>query len=355
MRKEAESILYGGTVIPAVPLCLTKERQFDETAQRRLIRYYLASGVGGLAVAVHTTQFEIRDPEVNLLEPVLRTAKEEAQRFEQETGKTIVMIAGICGPVQQAEREASLAASLGYDAGLLSPGGLGDYDEAYLVARTQKAAQILPIIGFYLQPSVGGRIFSYHYWEQICEIENVVAIKTAGFNRYLTLDVVRAVTFSKRREQIALYTGNDDNIIADLLTHFSFEKNGQEYTNHFVGGLLGHWAVWTHTVTQLFAELKKVQAQDAVPARWTTLAAQITDANSAFFDTANQFRGCIAGVHEVLHRQGLMKGIWCLNPEETLSPGQAEEIDRVYAMYPHLNDDAFVRSFLEEDNRKKDQ
>lgn len=349
MRKEAEALLYAGTVIPATPLCLDKNRQFNETAQRRLIRYYLKAGVGGLAVAVHTTQFEIRDPEVNLFEPVLRVAYEEAKAFEAATGKTIILVAGVCGPIEQAIREAELAASIGYDAALLSPGGLGAYDEDYLVERTAAVAKILPVVGFYLQPSVGGRVFTYRYWERVCETDNVVAIKTAGFDRYLTLDVVRAVTFSSRKDKIALYTGNDDNIINDLITPFSFQKDGKTYENRFVGGLLGHWAVWTSTVVKIFEELKQAVQEEALDTTWLTLAAQITDANSAFFDTANDFKGCIAGVHEVLRRQGLMEGIWCLNPEETLSPGQSEEIDRVWAMYPHLNDDAFVKEFLAEE------
>lgn len=349
MRKEAEALLYAGTVIPATPLCLDKNRQFNETAQRRLIRYYLKAGVGGLAVAVHTTQFEIRDPEVNLFEPVLRVAYEEAKAFEAATGKTIILVAGVCGPIEQAIREAELAASIGYDAALLSPGGLGAYDEDYLVERTAAVAKILPVVGFYLQPSVGGRVFTYRYWERVCETDNVVAIKTAGFDRYLTLDVVRAVTFSSRKDKIALYTGNDDNIINDLITPFSFQKDGKTYENRFVGGLLGHWAVWTSTVVKIFEELKQAVQEEALDTTWLTLAAQITDANSAFFDTANDFKGCIAGVHEVLRRQGLMEGIWCLNPEETLSPGQSEEIDRVWAMYPHLNDDTFVKEFLAEE------
>ena len=215
--------------------------------------------------------------------------------------------------------------------------------------RTADVARVIPVIGFYLQPSVGGRVFTYNYWERICETDNVVAVKTAGFDRYLTLDVVRAATFSSRKDKIALYTGNDDNIVNDLITPFSFQKDGRTYENRFVGGLLGHWAVWTAAVVKMFHELKKAVAGDALDPSWLTLAAQITDANSAFFDTANNFKGCIAGVHEVLRRQGLMEGIWCLNPAETLSPGQSEEIDRVWSMYPHLNDDAFVKEFLAEE------
>lgn len=349
MRENALALLKAGTVIPATPLCLDAERKFDEKAQRRLIRYYLNAGVGGLAVAVHTTQFEIRKPEVNLLEPVLRVAYEEAKKFEEKTGRTIVLVAGACGPVEQAVSEAKLAASIGYDAALLSPGGLSAFDEDYLVERTKAVAAVLPVVGFYLQPSVGGRVFSYDYWHRVCETENVVAIKAAPFNRYLTLDVARAVAFSSRKDEIALYTGNDDSIITDLITPYVFEEQGERREVRFVGGLLGHWAVWTNTVVKIFERLKAEAVSGRVDPEWLTLAAQVTDCNSAFFDTAHNFAGCIAGVHEVLRRQGLMEGIWCLNPAETLSPGQAEEIDRVYRMYPHLNDDDFVKEFLKKD------
>ncbi|MBR6789877.1 MAG: dihydrodipicolinate synthase family protein [Oscillospiraceae bacterium] len=350
MREKALALLKAGTVIPATPLCLDAERKFNEKAQRRLIRYYLKAGVGGLAVAVHTTQFEIRKPEINLLKPVLRIACEEAKRFEAETGKTIILIAGACGPIEQAVREAELARDVGYDAVLLSPGGLAACDEEYLIKRTAAVAGVLPVVGFYLQPSVGGRVFSYDYWHRVCETENVVAIKAAPFNRYLTADVARAVACSSRKEEIALYTGNDDSIITDLITPYVFEENGERREVRFVGGLLGHWAVWTNTVVKIFEKLKAEAGTGAVNPAWLTLAAQVTDCNSAFFDTANNFAGCIAGVHEVLRRQGLMEGIWCLNPDETLSPGQVEEIDRVYRMYPELNDDAFVRTFLADEN-----
>ena len=349
MREKALTLLRSGTVIPAVPLCLDAERQFDEAAQRRLIRYYLHAGAGGLAVAVHTTQFEIRKPEINLLEPVLRAAYEEAKKFEAATGKTVILVAGACGPVGQAVREAKLASAIGYDAALLSPGGLAAFDEDYLVERTKAVAAVMPVVGFYLQPSVGGRVFSYDYWTRVCAIDNLVAIKAAPFNRYLTLDVARAVAFSPRKDEIALYTGNDDSIITDLITPYVFSDNGETREVRFVGGLLGHWAVWTHTVAGIFEQLKAEALGDCVSPDWLTLAAQVSDCNSAFFDTAHNFAGCIAGVHEVLRRQGLMKGIWCLNPAETLSPGQAEEIDRVYRMYPHLNDDDFVKEFLEKD------
>lgn len=344
MQRQVLEQIRAGAFIPAMPLVLDSRRQLDEPGQRRLIRYYLAAGVDGLAVGVHTTQFEIRDPAINLFERVLRIAMEEMEAFEKAEGKRVLRVAGVCGPIEQAVREAECIRSLGYDAGLLSPGGLKDRDEAYLIERTRRVAEIVPVIGFYLQPAVGGRAFSYAYWEALCAIEGLVAIKCAAFDRYLTLDVARAVALSGR--EVALYTGNDDNIVVDLLTTFRFEVNGEVKQARFVGGLLGHWAVWTHTAVQMFRTLRGAAEEGAVTPDMITLAAQVTDANSAFFDTRNGFKGCIAGIHEVLRRQGLMPGIWCLNPEETLSEGQCGEIDRVYAMYPHLNDDAFVRAFL---------
>lgn len=306
MKREALDILHRGTVIPATPLALDENRQFDEARQRLLTRYYLEAGAGGIATAVHSTQFEIRDPEVNLFETVLKTVASEIAAYEAETGKTVVRIAGVCGKIEQA------------------------------------VAAEMPVIGFYLQPSVGGRVFSYTYWEQICEIPNVVAIKCAPFNRYLTQDVVRACAFSSRSDEIALYTGNDDNIVVDLLTEYAFTKDGKTITKRFAGGLLGHWCVWTHAVAELFPRL---QNQKATP-ELLTLAAEITDANGVIFDAAHNFAGCIPGIHEILHRQGLLKGIWCLNPKEVLSEGQAEEIDRICRMYPHLTDDYFVKEFL---------
>ena len=341
-HEKALQILAAGTVIPATPLALDENRKFDEKRQRLLTRYYLEAGSGGIATAVHSTQFEIRDPEINLFDTVLKTVSDEIARYETETGKTIVKIAGVCGKTEQAVKETRLAKGFGYDAVLVSPGGLADLSEAELVERTRAVAAEMPVIGFYLQPSVGGRVFSYSYWEQICAIPNVVAIKCAPFNRYLTLDVVRACALSPRGEEITLYTGNDDNILVDLMTEYRFTKDGKTVTKRFSGGLLGHWCVWTNNVAQLF---ERVKAQPASP-ELLTLAAEITDANGVIFDAANGFSGCIPGIHEILRRQGLLKGIWCLNPEETLSPGQAEEIDRICDMYPHLTDDAFVKEFL---------
>lgn len=346
-HEKALEILHAGTVIPAIPLVLDKQRKFDEASQRTLIRYYLAAGVGGIATAVHTTQFEIRKPEYGLFEPVLRITAEEIERFERDTGKTIVRIAGVCGPSEQAVKEARLAASLGYDAALLSPGGLESLSEREMIARTADVAAIIPVIGFYLQMACGGRRLSFDYWKAVADTPNVVALKCAPFNRYQSIDLVRGCVFSKRRDKVALYTGNDDNIVADLLTTFSFPVDGHKVKVRFAGGLLGHWSLWVHSVVPLYEKIKACREKEEIPADLLTTAAQITDCNGAFFDAAHQFAGCIPGVHEVLRRQGLMKGDWCLDPSIVLSPGQKEEIDRVYRMYPNLNDDAFVRENLE--------
>lgn len=345
-HQKALEILHSGTVIPANPLALNENRQFDEQGQRLLTKYYLEAGAGGIAVAVHTTQFEIRLPQYNLFEKVLSVVVDEISKYEKKHNKTAVRVAGVCGPREQAVNEARLAKQYGYDAVLLSPGGLNHLSEAEMIQRTRAVAQVMPVIGFYLQAAVGGRMFTFDYWKQMSEIDNVVAIKCASFNRYTTVDVARAVASSSRSDQIALYTGNDDNIVMDLTTKYSFAVNGKICEKRFVGGLLGHWSVWTHSVVEMFAYLKAQAEKDSIPAEVLTLAEQVTDVNGVFFDVANHFKGCIAGLHEVLRRQGLMKGIWCLNPEETMSQGQAEEIDRVYKMYPQLNDDAFIKENL---------
>jgi len=341
-REKALEILKNGTVIPAIPLALNDDGTFNEHDQRVLCRYYLDAGVGGIAIAVHTTQFEIRDPKVNLFKTVLEIASEEIDKYEAKTGKTIVKVSGVCGPTEQTAAEAEIAKSLGFDAVLLSPGGLADKDDNYLIERTKAVASVMPVIGFYLQTACGGRVLNYDYWKQICEIDNVVAIKCASFNRYSTIDVVRAVALSSRSNDIGLYTGNDDNIIIDLITKYKFEIDEKTIERGFDGGLLGHWSVWTKSVCDMFPKIKNATASD----EWLTLAAQITDANAAIFDTANNFSGVIAGVHEILYRQGLMKSVRCINPDEKLSKGQSEELDRVYKMYPHLNDDAFVKENL---------
>src|SRR5215831_6158583 len=334
-------VLNTGTVIPAHPLALNANRKMDERRQRALARYYVAAGAGGLAVGVHTTQFAIRQPRVGLFEPVLCLAAEEMDRADSVRDLPLVRIGGICGRTAQAVREARLLRDLKYSAGLLSLAAAKDLDNHALIAHCREVAAILPIIGFYLQPAVGGRVLSYSFWRQFAEIENVVAIKIAPFNRYHTLDVVRAVAESGR--EIALYTGNDDNILMDLVTPYCFEVNGEQKRLRIVGGLLGHWAVWTKRAVELLAECRGLALANA-PVQQALLkkGVQMTDCNAAFFDAANHFAGCIAGVHEVLRRQGLFEGIWCLDPHETLSPGQKEEIDRVYRAYPQLNDDTFV-------------
>lgn len=346
-HEEALKILKKGTVIPAIPLVLDENRKFDKDGQRLLINYYADCGVGGIAAAVHTTQFEIREPKYNLFEPVLKMVSEEIDRYVMKSGKVIIKVAGVCGETEQAAREAEIARKYGFDAVLLSPGGLNDKSEEYMIERTRAVAEIMPVIGFYLQTACGGRQFSYNYWEQICEISNVCAIKCASFNRYQTMEVVRAAAMSSRSSDITLYTGNDDNIVIDLLTKYRFEKNGQMIEKCFDGGLLGHWSVWTKRAAELFWNIKQERNKTEISSELLTLAAEVTDSNSAFFDTAHNFKGCIAGLHEILRRQGLMKNIYCLNPDETLSDGQLEEIDRVCKMYPHLNDDEFVRDNLQ--------
>lgn len=346
LSQEQLQALHNGLVIPAHPLALDENRKLDERHQRALTRYYAASGAGGIAVGVHSTQFEIREEQHGLYEPVLRMAAEEIRQANLQ--RPFIMVAGICGPTEQAVEEAELALKHGYDAALLSMGGLAGWSERDILARTEKIASMMPVIGFYLQPSVGGRIFSFDFWREFAEIPNVVAIKMAPFNRYQTLDVVRAVCYSSRRDEIALYTGNDDNIINDLFTTYRFNVNGATVEKPIVGGLLGHWAVWTHKAVQLLEDIKEARRKDSLASEWLSMNVAVTDCNAAFFDPAHQFAGCIPGIHEVLRRQGLLKGTWCLNPDEVLSPGQAEEIDRVYRDYPQLNDDEFVAAQLKE-------
>lgn len=349
LGKELKQHLLQGTVIPAHPLALKADRTIDEARQRQLSRYYLASGAGGIAIGVHSTQFEIRDLNVNLFETVLKWASEEIEAAKLD--KPFLKVAGICGPTSQAIAEAELAVWYGYDMGLLSMGGLQSWTEAQILDRVRAVAAVIPVFGFYLQPSVGGRIFSYEFWREFAEIENVEAIKCASFNRYQTLDVMRAVAQSSRRDQIAMYTGNDDNIVADLLTTYKFEVEGKTFEKEFVGGLLGHWAVYTQKAVELLVEVKACKANGSAAdwSRLLTKGIEVTDVNAAMFDPANHFHGCIPGMHEMLRRQGLLEGIWCLNPKEVLSKGQAEEISRVHGAYPHLNDDEFVREFLKKD------
>lgn len=350
LHSSIKQALHDGIVIPAHPLALTEDLQLDEERQRLLTRYYIASGAGGAAVGVHTTQFEIRKPGINLLEPVLKMAAEEIDKSQLK--RPFIKVAGIVGPTEKALREAELAVKYGYHLGLLSMGGLSRYSDDELIKHASAIAQIIPVFGFYLQPAVGGRLLSYDFWRSFVEIENVHAIKVAPFNRYQTLDVARAVCHSSRRDEIALYTGNDDNIVADLLTPFEFVIDGKKITKRFAGGLLGHWAVWTRKAVDLFSEIKQCIANDyAGIEKLLATGVEVTDMNAVIFDAKNNFQGCIPGIHEILRRQGLLLGRWCLNPDEELSPGQMGEIDRLYKNYPHLTDDDFARDIVESHQR----
>ena len=337
--------LLAGHVIPAQPLALDRHRKFSEKHQRALTRYYVAAGSGGLAVGVHSTQFAIRDPEHNLFRPVLELAAQTVRAELAAAPRDFALIAGICGQTPQAVAEAELALSFGYHAGLVSMAAFKTEPEDAIVAHVATLAKLIPVVGFYLQPAVGGRVFSYAFWRKFAEIPGVVAIKLAPFNRYQTIDVVRAVT-DAGRDDLALYTGNDDTIVADLLTPFTFAHRGKPVTRRIVGGLLGHWGVWTHAAVQLFRETQSAAQQPEFSARWLERAVAVTDMNAALFDAANRFHGCIPGILEVLRRQGLVDTVHCLNPDEVLSPGQAEELTRVCHTYPELTDDAFVAQHL---------
>lgn len=331
------SHLQEGQVIPALPLTLDENRQWSQRHERALVRYYFEAGAGGLAVAVHSTQFEIREPQHALFEPVLRLAAEEAAALQAKSGRPFALIAGLCGKTEQALAEARTARDLGYSAGLLSLGAWKTESIPEIIAHCQAVAEVIPLIGFYLQPAVGGRVLPYEFWRQFAEIPNVVAIKMAPFNRYQTIDVIRAVLESKR-EDIVLYTGNDDNIILDLITPWKFA--GQ--TRFIAGGLLGQFGVWTKRAVELLEEIKAARTQGTLDAEWLAKNTALTDANAVVFDAANSFHGCLPGIHEVLRRQGLIPTTHCLNPNEVLSPGQAEELDRICATYPWLLDDEFV-------------
>jgi dihydrodipicolinate synthase/N-acetylneuraminate lyase len=379
-------LLRQGMVIPAHPLALTADLKMDERHQRALTRYYGAAGVGGVAVGVHTTQFEIHTPETGLYEPVLALAAETVDESLRAHPRPFIKIAGLIGPTQQAVHEAGMALAHGYHAGLLSLAALRHASDDEMVAHVSAVAEIIPVMGFYLQPAVGGRILPYSFWRRMAEIENVVAIKIAPFNRYQTLDVVRAVAEAGRGGDIALYTGNDDNIVPDLITDFylapltapasALQENrangtgantsnphenqpahlAANSTEHnegapvrIVGGLLGQWAVWTERVVSLLTTIQQQRAANSLDyGHWLAYGAQLTDANAAIFDVVNNFRGSIAGIHWILHQQGLMQGTWALNPQEKLSPGQVAEMERVCAAYPHLNDNEFVAAHLDE-------
>ena len=337
-----------GIVIPAMPLALRADRGFDERRQRALVRYYIDAGAGGIAVGVHSTQFEIREPDVGLFEPVLSLASEAADEWCHRVGKSIIKIAGCSGSTRQAVAEAETAGELGYHACLVSLSGLRDEPVEKLICHCRAVAAVMPVIGFYLQPAVGGRVLPHTFWRQFAELENAIGIKIAPFNRYQTFDVVRGVCEAGRERDITLYTGNDDNIVMDLLTEYRLVVGGSVKSVRIKGGLLGHWGFWTRNAAALLAELKElIAAGTDIPPRVLTLAAEITDANAAVFDPVHNFRGCIPGIHEILRRQRLFEGTWCLNPAETLSEGQREEISRVCSAYPHLSDDEFVREHLD--------
>jgi hypothetical protein len=337
--------LRDGLVIPAHPLALTRQRKLDECRQRALTRYYLAAGAGGLAVGVHTTQFAIREPKHGLLRPVLELAARTALEQTGGMGQP-VMIAGICGRTPKAVGEAQLAREVGYHAGLLSLGALREATERELLSHCRTVAHEIPLVGFYLQPAVGGRLLPFKFWRRFVEIPNVIAIKIAAFNRYQTFDVVRAVAEAGRAGDIALYTGNDDHILLDLLTEWTVPTLRGTQRVRIVGGLLGQWACWTRGAVEMLERCKKLRGAKLIPAELLTLAEQLTDANAAVFDVAHGFSGCIAGIHEVLRRQGLLTNALSLDPHERLSPGQAAEITRVCAVYPRLTDDDFVRANL---------
>lgn len=331
--------LKAGAVIPAHPLALTAERKLDERHQRALSRYYQAAGADGVAVGVHSTQFEIREPQHGLYKPVLELAADTL------AGRGMIMVAGVCGRTAQAVNEARTAKDLGYHVALLSLAAMGDAPVNEVLAHVRAVGEILPVVGFYLQPAVGGRMFPYDFWRRFAELECVIAIKIAPFHRYATQDVLRGVIASGRADDITMYTGNDDHIVLDLLSPFTYAGT----TVRMRGGLLGHWAVWTERAVALHHEIKAVVAAGGgtIGTEWLVRNGEVTDMNAAIFDVANGFHGCIAGIHEILRRQGLMAGRWCLNPREDLSPGQMEEIDRVVAAYPHLVDDAFVKANLD--------
>ena len=347
-NSEIRESLLRGVVIPASPLALDAQRHLDERRQRALWRYYSAAGAGGIAIGVHTTQFAIRDPKVGLFEPLLELAGEEFDRADAGRDVPMIRVAGVCGQTAQAVAEATLARDRGFQVGLLSLAAMRDASLSGLLVHCRAVADVLPVFGFYLQPAVGGVVLPHAFWRQFLEITNVVAIKVAPFNRYQTIDVVRALAESGR-EDVALYTGNDDNIVLDLAATYRFVADGVPVQRRFVGGLLGHWACWTHRAVELLDQCQtQACSGEPLPQELIQRNMEVTDANAALFDVANNFAGCIPGVHEVLRRQGLLEGTWCLDPNETLSAGQSEELDRIYRMYPHLTDDEFVAQHRDE-------
>jgi Dihydrodipicolinate synthetase family len=342
MKSDVRQLIADGTVIPAHPLALNAGRALDTVHQRALTRYYIDAGAGGLAVGVHTTQFAIRD--VGLYQPVLELAAETAAAWTQ---RPLALVAGLAGPTRQAVAEAKIALGIGYHAGLLSLAAMKSASEDEIIAHCETVAREIPLVGFYLQPAVGGVILSADFWRRFAAIDNVIAIKIAPFNRYRTLDVLRGVAAAGALDRVALYTGNDDHILLDLALPFDLRDRGVTTRTYFRGGLLGHWSVWTATAIGQFEMCRAARHKATVPADLLALDARVTDCNSALFDVANNFHGCIAGCHEILRRQGLLEGIWCLDPAEGLSPGQMQEIDRVCREHADLSDDAFVADHLQ--------
>lgn len=345
ISKDILNSLNNGVVIPALPLALNSKRKLDEIRQRALIRYYLDAGAGGIAVGVHTTQFAIRKPGIGLFGPLLEIAGEEFKSFASRSEKPVIRIAGAIGKTEQAVKEANIALANGFHAVLLSVAAFSDSPNSVIIKHCRAVAEVIPVIGFYLQPAVGGIKLDVNFWREFAQIENVIAIKLAPFNRYQTFDVVRGVIESGRAESIALYTGNDDNILVDLLTEYKISSDNKVVKKRIVGGLLGHWAVWTHSAVKLLNDVHAGIYDNNIQ-KSLSIANKITDSNAAFFDASNNFAGCIVGLHEVLRRQGLLEGLWTLDENERLSPGQKLEIDRVYTAYPDFNDDTFVAENL---------
>jgi hypothetical protein len=344
---EVLALLRRGVVIPASPLALNAQRRFDERRQRVLMRYYCDAGAGGVAVGMHFTQFEIRRPGIDLYEPVLRACAEELDAQAARQGRPIAKIAGIEGRTAEAIRQAEMARDLGYDLAVVSLAAFGGALDQEMLRHVREVAKVMPVFGFYLLTGVGGIALAYPFWRELVEIDNLVGIKIAPFNRYATLDVARAVAESTRSDRIVLYTGNDDSIVYDLVTPLRFQVDGSPRTVRIRGGLLGQWACWTSTAVELLERCRRVRESDSVPADLLTLGAELTDANGAIFDAAHSYAGSIVGVNEILRRQGLLEGTWTLRRNEVLSPGQAEEIDRVCRAYPHLGDDTFVKENLD--------
>ena len=341
--EEIRGILKEGIVIPAHPLALDKNRKLDEKRQRGLTEYYLNAGAGGVAIGVHTTQFEIHNEKVGFLKPVLEMGAEVIGDFEKEHKKKIVKIAGVCGDTNQALREAELAVEMGYDAGLLKLGSFQGKGIDEIINHCKKVSEIIPVFGFYLNPEIGGIELPFEFWCKFLEIENIAAIKVAPFDRYKTLDVIRAISETGRFD-VSLYTGNDDSIISDLISIYKTETAEIKFS----GGLLGHWAFWTKKAVEYFEEIKKIMKnKEPVSPKILKLAMEVTDVNSAVFDAKNNFSGCIPGINYMLVKRGLLEGEWCIDPSVSLSPWQKGEIDRVWESYPHLRDDDFIHGNIE--------